>query len=83
MSRPRCVLHTGEIVLLSGGEYSSYSVAGAFIVAKSFHWREAREDYCRAARAKGEYDSYYGFAPWLIEQGYVVELDTTEWHYDY
>lgn len=81
MTKP--ILHPGEIVVLSVGEYSNYEVAGVFIVAKKFNWEKTKELYCEERRPGEGWVSTYDWPGWLVRKGLVVELDTDEWHFDY
>lgn len=78
----RQYLNQGELIFISSGDYSSYRVAGVFLVAKRFHWQETKDKYNREQKQKGEVASTYAFPAWLQQHGLIVEVDATEWHCD-
>jgi len=80
MSRPRTILQTGEIIYISDGYYSDYGVSGVFVVAQSFNWQTAQKDFLKRDPGKNRWEDYSGLPAWLVAQGYIVELDATEWH---
>lgn len=72
------------LILLSTGEYSDYSVMGAFRPARAFNMGDACEAFkAQWKPAEGAYSSYAGpsdFAAWLAKEGFVEDAATEEIH---
>ena len=73
-------LKAGEIIVLSSGEWSDYSVAGVFLVAQDFNFAEQSKAYQQDPTTK--WDTGSGYAAWLTNHGFLMDLDAREWHYE-
>jgi len=90
----RAALSTGRLggeaeektlILLSTGEYSDYSVMGAFRPTKSFNMGDVLEAFnAQWKPEEGAYTSEPGpndFAAWLAKEGYIEDARTEEIHF--
>jgi len=64
----------GEILLLSSGEYSNYSVVLTAKVLKDFDEKEVVKSYLKSW-------SGIDFPVYLINEKYIKEIYTIEWNY--
>jgi hypothetical protein len=81
----KSIIRSGDIIMLSHGDYSDYSVDGVFTAAKTFNYYTAQNDFIADHRKEtGSHDSPgpYGFSAWLVQRGYVVEIDAYECHWE-
>lgn len=74
----------GELLLITIGEYSDYSVHGIVRCLHDFGHREVLEAYLNYLRLQNKYKDdhvdLYEIMPWMIGGGWVEEVETTEVH---
>lgn len=79
-------LKVGDLLSISTGEYSDYSVCGPVRIIRPFVKHEVCEAYRKTypkqkAWGLDEDPDPFGFLPWLISEGYAEDIDGhTEWH---
>jgi hypothetical protein len=85
MTRERALKKEGEVVLLTSGEYSDYSVNAVVKVKKTFDLNAAALRYAKSTKGCHNQestmfwvDSGSGFASFLEKEGLVEELETDE-----
>jgi hypothetical protein len=80
------VIKAGTILYVSSGSYSSYVCYGVFVAAKEIP-DDIQQQYGKEwhrQSAERQYSQIIGFPAWLLDAGYVVELDADElWGGDY
>jgi len=74
----------GEVLMLTSGEYSDYSVNGVFVVQKGFNKREIINEFVKETKPFDEdMDLFYvderDFVAWIHKKGLVTDINYTEW----
>ena len=75
-------LEKDEIVLISSGAYSAYSILDTFRTAKSFDTIKVLQHYLHLHPERAEEYEFEDsdFIAYLRRYGYVTELKTKEWY---
>ncbi len=71
----------GELIIISTGEYSDYSLCGLFKVMKPFEFDSKKTEFLNIfPKLVGSYDALDKFLPWLCSEGLIEDYPFTEWH---
>lgn len=74
------MIRAGEIFIVSGGEYSDYSVCAAMRAKVDFEAKAIQTDYCAAMSDRRNWDNQYPLAGWLVRAGLAEEVPLIELH---
>lgn len=76
----------GQLIILSEGEYSDYHILDSFKAVRDFDTNDVLNSFCELhPEGRTALDSRYNeslmdnFEQFLLDEGYVEELETTEW----
>lgn len=69
---------TGDLLLISHGEYSDYDVRAIVRVVKDLDSREVTLSYQK--EIKDDWFDDHAFLAYLVKQGCVEDVDYQEWH---
>ncbi len=68
------ILQKGGLIVVTAGEYSDYGIVFATRALRDFNIEKAKRKF----PYKGSFNEY-SFGIWLIQEGYVEEVEVTEW----
>ncbi len=71
----------GELVIISTGEYSDYSLQGLFKIMAPFEFEAKKTEFLNKFPELVEsYSALDKFLPWLVAEGLIEDHSFTEWH---
>jgi len=78
------IIKKGQLVMMSTGSYSDYSVDAVFKVTADFSPDEVVKEFLAIPKPKDSYnhETMWQFLNWIVNEKKVFEeVKTTEWHY--
>ena len=75
-------LENGEVVIVTTGEYSDYSMGASFRVLKKVNLDDEHQKFelSLLGEDRDEWNDHTRFTAWLVSQGCVEEFKTVEFH---
>jgi hypothetical protein len=71
----------GQLVIISTGEYSGYSLEGLFKVLVPFEFEAKKVEFLnKFPEFADSYEALERFLPWLHSEGLIEDYPYCEWH---